>query len=256
MIFYRPLPQNYPFLIEPSVFYSTLFIIAMLYAMVGHGGASGYLALMAIFGIAPDTMKPTALLLNLFVSLIAFYQFHKAHYFKWPIFWPLALSAIPMAFWGGKIQIDPFIYKKILGVLLLIPIARFLFFKDVTDDDLRTPNTWFLVVLGGIIGFLSGVIGIGGGILLSPILLLLSYCNQKQAASISALFIFVNSLAGLGGQWSNGVHFTPNMYSMVGIAVGGGLVGSYWGAKKIVHHQLKYILAIVLLIAVFKLFIS
>jgi uncharacterized protein len=248
--------QNYPFLIDPSIFYFILFVVAMLYAMVGHGGASGYLALMAIWGIAPNTMKPTALLLNLFVSLIAFYQFHKAHHFKWAIFWPLALSSIPMAFWGGKIHIDPFIYKKILGVLLLIPIARFLFLKDTTDDNLRSPRTWFLVVLGGIIGFLSGVIGIGGGILLSPILLLLSYCNQKQAASISALFIFVNSLAGLGGQWINGVHFTPNMYYMVGTAVAGGLVGSYWGAKRMVHHQLKYILAIVLLIAVFKLFWS
>jgi uncharacterized protein len=107
------------------IFYLLLFVVAFLYASVGHGGASGYLALMAIFGMAPDVMKPTALLLNLFVSLTAFIQYYRGGHFKWNIFWPLALLSVPMAYVGGLISIDANIYKKLLGVLLLLPVVRF-----------------------------------------------------------------------------------------------------------------------------------
>jgi len=122
------------------LFYLLLFSIAFLYSSVGHGGASGYLALMALFSVTPEVMKPTALMLNLFVSLISFIQFYRGHYFKWKIFLPLAVASVPMAFVGGLVTVDGAIYKKILGLLLLIPIVRFLFFSNIKDAELKPPN--------------------------------------------------------------------------------------------------------------------
>jgi uncharacterized membrane protein YfcA len=235
------------------IFYILLFLIAFLYASVGHGGASGYLALMAIFSIAPAVMKPTALLLNLFVSLTSFIQFYRGKHFLPKLFLPLALASVPMAFIGGMITIEAGIYKKILGILLLIPIARFLFFNNVPAEQLKKSNFAFSILIGGVIGFLSGLIGIGGGIILSPILLLLKWTGQKQTAAISALFIFVNSLSGLAGQLTKGIQFSSNMYWFVIIAFVGGIFGAYFGAMKFKQNILKYILAAVLLLAVYKL---
>lgn len=238
------------------LFYILLFLIAFLYASVGHGGASGYLALMAIFSIAPDVMKPTALLLNLFVSLTSFIQFYRGGYFKWNVFWPFALLSVPMAYFGGMVGIDANVYKKILGLLLLIPVVRFLFFSNIQVDEPKKVNAGLAVVIGAAIGFLSGLIGIGGGIILSPILLMLKWANMKQAAAISALFIFVNSLSGLAGQFSKGIHFTTDMYLYVLIAFIGGLAGAYFGSVKLKQGMLKYMLATVLLIAAVKLLVT
>ncbi|MBS1974715.1 MAG: sulfite exporter TauE/SafE family protein, partial [Bacteroidetes bacterium] len=166
------------------IFYFLLFIIAFLYSSVGHGGASGYLALMAIFSIAPEVMKPTALLLNLFVSLTSFIQFYRGQHFKWKIFLPIALASVPMAFVGGLITINDPLYKKILGIFLLLAAFRFLFFPNVPDTSLKKTNIAVSVIIGAAIGFVSGLIGIGGGIILSPILLLLKWSNQKQTAAI------------------------------------------------------------------------
>ena len=152
--------------------YGLMFLIAFLYSSVGHGGASGYLALMALFEVAPDVMKPTALLLNLFVSLTSFIQFYRGHHFRWAIFLPIAIASVPMAFVGGLITLDGFVYKKILGILLLFAIFRFLFFPNVHDAALKKSNVYLSLVIGAAIGFLSGLIGIGGGIILSPF----SYC--------------------------------------------------------------------------------
>lgn len=238
------------------LFYILLFLVAFLYASVGHGGASGYLALMAIFSIVPDVMKPTALLLNLFVSLTSFIQFYRGGYFKWNVFWPFALLSVPMAYFGGKVGIDADVYKKTLGLLLLVPVARFLFFSNIQVDEPKKVNAGVAVVIGAAIGFLSGLIGIGGGIILSPILLMLKWANMKQAAAISALFIFVNSLAGLAGQFTKGIHFTTDMYLYVLIAFAGGMAGAYFGSVKLKQGMLKYMLATVLLIAAVKLLVT
>jgi len=235
------------------LFFFLLFLVAFLYAAVGHGGASGYLALMVIFGVAPEVMKPTALMLNLFVSLTSFIQFYRGKHFNWKIFLPFAIASIPMSFIGGSIMVDATVYKKILGLLLIIPIIRFLFFSNFDVRDTRKSNIYLSLLIGAIIGFLSGLIGIGGGIILSPILLLLKWTNQKQTAAISALFIFVNSLAGLAGQLTKGVHFTANMYTYVGIAFVGGLCGAYFGALRFKQSWLKNILAVVLMFAAYKL---
>lgn len=238
------------------LFYVLLFLIAFLYASVGHGGASGYLALMAIFSIAPDVMKPTALTLNLFVSLTSFIQFYRGKHFNWKLFLPFAIASVPMAFVGGLITVDTLLYKKILGILLLIPIIRFLFFSNISVKDLKKSNIILSLLIGAAIGFLSGLVGIGGGIILSPILLLLKWADMKQTAAISALFIFVNSISGLTGQLTKGIHFSTDMYVYVGVAFIGGLCGAYFGSIRFKSSVLKYLLAIVLMIASYKLLFS
>jgi len=238
------------------LFHCLLFVVAFLYASVGHGGASGYLALMALFGIAPEVMKPTALMLNLFVSLTAFLQFYRGKHFSWHIFWPFALASVPLSFAGGMIKVDGVVYKQLLGLLLLIPVARFLFFHKITVTDTRKPNIWLSLMIGAAIGFLSGLIGIGGGIILSPVLLLLAWTDQKQTAAISALFILVNSLAGLGGQLTNSVQFSADMITFVAVAFAGGLLGAWMGALRFRQTVLKQVLALVLLVAAVKLLFS
>lgn len=235
------------------LFYILLFLVAFLYSSVGHGGASGYLALMAIFSITPDVMKPTALLLNLFVSLTSFIQFYRGRHFNWKLFLPFAITSVPMAYIGGLVTVDDNIYKKILGILLIIPIVRFLFFANIRVEELRKSNFILSLLIGAAIGFLSGLIGIGGGIILSPVLLLLKWSDMKQTAAISALFIFVNSLAGLAGQFKNGISFSPDMYAYVAVAFIGGLCGAYFGSLKLKQNFLKYLLAVVLIVAAYKL---
>ncbi len=235
------------------LFYFLLFFVAFLYASVGHGGASGYLALMAIFSIAPDVMKPTALLLNLFVSLTSFIQFYRGGHFNWKIFLPFALASVPMAFVGGLVTIDAVVYKKVLGGLLLIPVIRFLFLSNIKVEERKKVNIIIAVLIGATIGFLSGLIGIGGGIILSPILLLMRWTDMKQTAAISALFIFVNSVSGLAGQLTKGIHFTTDMYTYVVIAFVGGLFGAYYGSVRFKQKALSFMLAAVLGIASFKL---
>ena len=235
------------------LFYVLLFFVAFLYSSVGHGGASGYLALMALFSISPDVMKPTALLLNLFVASTSFIQFYRGGHFKWKVFWPFAVASIPMAYLGGLVVVDGNIYKKILGLLLLVPIIRFYFFSNSKAIEKRESNFALSVLIGACIGFLSGLIGIGGGILLSPLLLLLKWTDQKETAAISALFIFVNSMSGLAGQLTKGIHFTTDMYTYVIIAFVGGLCGAYFGALKFRQVILKNVLATVLVLAAYKL---
>jgi uncharacterized membrane protein YfcA len=236
-----------------AIFYLLLFLVAFLYASVGHGGASGYLALMALFSIAPEVMKPTALLLNLFVSIVSFIQFYRGGYFTWKIFWPLALASMPMAFIGGLIHVEASIYKKILGLLLLIPITRFLFFSNIKVEELKKPDFLLSLLIGAVIGLLSGLIGIGGGIILSPVLLLLKWTDMKRTAAISALFIFVNSLSGLIGQMTKGIQFSTDMYAYVAIAFAGGACGAYFGSLRFKSVILKNVLAIVLMVAAWKL---
>ncbi len=238
------------------LFYILLFLVAFLYASVGHGGASGYLALMAIFSIAPDVMKPTALLLNLFVSLTSFIQFYRGGYFKLKLFLPFAAASVPFAFLGGLVSIEASVYKQILGWLLLLPVIRFLFFSDIQTTEQKNYSLPLAIIIGAVIGFLSGLIGIGGGIILSPVLLLLRWADMKQTAAISALFIFVNSLSGLAGQLTKGIHFTTDMYLYVVIAFLGGLAGAYFGAVKMKQVVLKYTLATVLLVAAVKLIVT
>ncbi len=231
-------------------------VISFLYSSVGHGGASGYLALMALFSFAPETMKPTALLLNLFVAGISFYYYYKEGFFNKKLFLAFAISSIPFAFIGGTIEIDASIYKKILAVLLVFAILKMLNVFGKEKDTIKSIKLWQGLIVGGIIGFFSGLIGIGGGIILTPVILILHWGKMKEAAAVSALFIWVNSASGLIGQLTSGVVLEKESFLLVAIALIGGFLGGYYGSKKINNQKLRYILAFVLIIACFKLFFT
>lgn len=228
-----------------------LAIMAFLYASVGHGGASGYLAVMALFAIAPPVMKQTALLLNLGVSLMSFIAFYRQGYFKWTLFWPFALGSIPAAYLGARIPLADSTYKQILGACLFLAVIRMV--VTLKESEPRKLNLGIGVLAGAAIGVLSGMIGIGGGIILSPLLLLFRWANLKEAAAISALFIFVNSVSGLAGlkTWIP-LDQSQMLYWLVASLVGG-FLGARWGAGIASNMKVKWILALVLVIASLKL---
>ena len=236
------------------LFLAILPVVAFLYASVGHGGASGYLALMALFSFATETMKPTALLLNLFVAAIAFYHYYKAGHFNMKLFLSFAIASIPLAFLGGMIAVDASIYKKILAVLLIFAILKMLNVFGKESALIKDVKLWQGLVVGGVIGFFSGLIGIGGGIILTPVILLLHWGKMKEAAAVSALFIWVNSASGLVGQFTSGVKLAPQSFILVGVALVGGYFGSYYGSQKFDNRVLRYLLSFVLVIASAKLF--
>jgi uncharacterized membrane protein YfcA len=226
-------------------------IMAFLYASVGHGGASGYLAVLALFSVAPAVMKQSALLLNLGVSLMSFIAFYQQGYFKWRLFWPFALGSIPAAFLGARIPLSDSSYKQILGVCLLIAVLRML--VSLRESSAKPLPLWAGLTAGSLIGLLSGMIGIGGGIILSPVLLLFRWANLKEAAAVSALFIFVNSIAGLAGlkTWIP-LDNTSLIYWLAASLIGG-FLGARWGAGVASNSKVKWVLALVLIIASVKL---
>ena len=238
---------------ESYLFYALIPIVAFLYSSVGHGGASGYLALMAIFSFPSDMMKQTALLLNLFVAGIAFYQYYKGGYFNRSLFLFFALGSVPAAFIGGLWSLDPWLYKKILGFILFFAIARMLFKKESTQQKNKQVAAPIGLIIGIVIGLFSGLIGIGGGIILTPVILLFHWGTMKEAAAVSALFIWVNSASGLFGQLSSGVNLTTNAFVLVGLALVGGIFGSYYGSQRWNNRRLEYFLALVLTSAGIKL---
>ena len=229
-------------------------IVAFLYASVGHGGASGYLALMSLFALPITFMKPTALMLNILVSGISFYFYYRENNFKWNLFYPFAITSIPFSFLGGFLTVDSKIYKIILGTLLLFAVFRIVGFFGKEKTELKKINITYALLIGAIIGFLSGLIGIGGGIVLSPVLLLLGWANIKQTAAVSALFIFVNSISGIFGFLLNGGGIPSSSTILIGIVSIGGFLGAYYGSKKFNTLVLRNILAFVLGIAIFKLY--
>ncbi|MEX1001783.1 MAG: sulfite exporter TauE/SafE family protein [Crocinitomicaceae bacterium] len=241
------------------LFFILLPLIALLYAAVGHGGASGYLALMAIFNFAPEEMRPTALLLNLFVAGISFVHFYRAGYFKFHLFLAFALTSVPFAFFGGHLQLNTSWYKLILGIFLLFSVVKMtVFFHPFSkpkrqQDVVKTPSFLISGLIGAGIGFVSALIGIGGGIILSPVILLMRWGSIKEAAAVSALFIWVNSLAGLIGQSTTGITFYHSWWVMVIFVVLGGFAGGYIGSKMIPNKNLRYLLGFVLFLAAIKL---
>jgi len=229
-----------------------IFLVAVLYSSVGHGGASGYLAVMAFLAVAPEVTRPTALVLNLFVASIGTVQFYRAGYFSWRIFLPFAVASIPMAFVGGMIHLPTDVYEIVLGAVLCLAAVR-LAINLKGDDRVTDPPIIACLLIGAAIGLLSGMVGVGGGIFLTPILLLMHWAETRVAAGVSVLFILVNSIAGLAGNWSQVTVLPPNVWIWIAAAVAGGLVGSTLGSKKFDSITLRRVLAVVLLFAGVKL---
>lgn len=233
------------------IFFFLIFLAAVLYSSVGHGGASGYLAVMAIFTIAPDLMRATALSMNLFVSGISFFTYAAHKHFKFKLLWPFIITSIPFSYLGARMPVNVSLYKFILAFFLIIAVARMVFIIHKSPKT-RNINIPLAIAIGAVLGFCSGMIGIGGGIILSPILLLLGWANMKQIAATSAIFIFLNSGSGILGVISAGAGFHSDIWWLIAIGTIGSIIGSQFGVKLNVQF-LSYVLIAVLSIAIIKL---
>ncbi len=236
--------------------FALLPVSAFLYASVGHGGASSYLMFMALFNFTTAQTRLTALVLNIIVSMLAFLSYRRTCVFPRRLFWYLVMFSMPAAFLGGMLEIDAIWYKRILGLLLLFPILRFLNVFPQAKEVRIAQQWWMPPVLGTAIGFVSGLIGIGGGIILSPVLLMLGWTNMRETAALSALFIFVNSVAGLAGTNPLGVTIDPELWALMPPTALAGALGAWYGAQKFNVATVKYILTSVLAVAAVKLILA
>ncbi len=227
-------------------------IIAFLYSSVGHAGASGYIATMTLFGLATPVIRPTALVLNILVAIIGSFQFWRAGYFSWKLFWPFALLSIPAAYAGGYLQPSAGVLRILIGLVLLFSAAR-LFFRKSDPPEANPPAKPVAIGVGAGLGFLSGLTGTGGGIFLTPLLLFCKWAVIRQAAAVSALFILVNSIGGLLGYFS-ATRSIPTLGLYLAIpATTGGAIGSYLGSRRLPVRGIGLLLATVLTIAGIKL---
>ena len=234
-----------------------IFVMAALYSSVGHAGASGYLAVMALAGLAPAVMKPTALTLNILVALIATVRFYRAGYFSWRIVMPFALSSIPFAFVGGALTLPGAVYQKVVGLALLFAAFRLWMHAAARADAEAQPTPLpAAVALGAGIGLLSGITGVGGGIFLSPILLLARWAETRQASGVAAAFILVNSVAGLAGHLASVRNVPDSIYLWGAAAVVGGLVGTELGRRRLATVTLRRVLSAVLVVAGLKMMLA
>ena len=246
---------------EPVILLAVLiFAAAILYSSVGHAGASGYLAAMALVGVAPDVMKPTALALNILVASIATARYYRAGYFSWSALWPFAIGSVPLSFVGGAITLPGYLYKPTVGLVLFY--AAYRLFRSTMEGAMEAPDkginipTVPAVAWGGGIGLLSGLTGTGGGIFLSPLLLFTGWAGTRPTSGTSAAFILVNSIAGLAGAFS-GVRFLPDALPVWAVAAAvGGLIGSELGSRKLRSTGIRRALAAVLVIAGLKLMLT
>ena len=231
-----------------------ILLMALLYSSVGHGGGSGYLAAMALVGVAPEVMRPTALTLNVLVAGIATLQFYRAGYFSWRTFAPFAAASVPLAFVGGMIHLPTTIYKPLVGLVLLFAAYRlWLDAREKSSTAPTMPPTYVALSVGAGIGLLSGLTGVGGGIFLSPLLLLLNWAEVRRTAAVSAAFVLVNSIAGLAGNVVS-VRRLPGAIFTWGIAaVVGAVVGSELGRRRLATLTLRRLLSVVLIVAGLKL---
>ncbi len=252
--------------IHPVALGTLFFLAAVLYSSVGHGGASGYLAAMGLMGVPPPLLRPTALVMNVAVATISLLRFAQAGRAtggtNWRLFWPFAIGSIPMAYLGGTIHLPTRVHAIIVGVVLLYSAGR-LFYETMparmaaiaARGARPLPPLWACGLLGGAIGLLSGLTGVGGGVFLSPIIVLMAWATVRQAAAPTAAFILVNSIAGLAGLMTKKPALPDALPYWVIAVIVGGLIGSWLGAKKLNLDAMRRALAVVLLIAALKMII-
>jgi uncharacterized protein len=232
-----------------------VFCIAFLYSSVGHAGASGYIAVMTLFNLAPAEIKPTALALNIIVASIGSWQFWRAGHFSWQLFWPFAILSFPLAYLGGYLNLPAHIFKMMVGIVLLFSAIRFLLPHKI-ETEAHMPPRPVAIGVGGLLGLLSGLTGTGGGIFLTPILLLMRWATTKNAAAVSAFFILLNSVSGLLGNIAATSSIPSFALPLAGAVVVGGTLGSYLGSNKLEPQTIKRLLALVLIIAGWKLILT
>jgi len=233
-----------------------LLVVAFLYAAVGHGGASGYIAVLTLFSIPMQVYKPVVLVLNTIIAGIAFVQFYRAGYFKWHLAWPFLITSIPFAFLGSLVKTSEHFYNLLLGVALIFPVVRLLMKGPKEKESLKELRLLPALLWGAVIGLASGFLNIGGGIFLSPVIILMGWGNTKDAAAVSSLFIVCNSLSGLAAAGVQVSAFNTVSYIWIMAAVTGGLAGAYLGSHKFQLTTVRYILSTVLCIAAIKLIFS
>ncbi|MBL8514364.1 MAG: sulfite exporter TauE/SafE family protein [Betaproteobacteria bacterium] len=256
-------PRTAPIVSTPQILeLAVLFLaVATLYSAVGHAGASGYLAAMALVGVAPDTMRPVALSLNIAVAAFTTFRFRQARFFDAKVVLPFLIGSVPFAFLGGALKLPASAYQALVGAVLLVSAAYlgwrgFSRIAERPEREVSVPR-WVSPIAGALIGLLSGLTGTGGGIFLSPLVLLMGWAGPKATAGIAAPFIMVNSVAGLAGGWVQG-HLTAALFPtailpLALVALGGAWLGTWLGIHKLTSRWLIATLALVMSIAAFKM---
>jgi uncharacterized protein len=232
-----------------------VFVAALLFAIAGHTGASAYLAIFGLLGMAPTEIKPSVLALNIVVGCVAVYKFARAGHFSWRLIWPFILTSIPFSFLGGLITLPTPIYRLLVGVVLVYASFRMLFdapSKKGTQPD--SPPLWLSLLLGAGIGLTGGLIGMGGGVLLSPILLLANWAGPQLTAGTIAVFVLVNSISGLLGHWSASPELPSQLPVWGLVALIGGWIGAEIGSRKLSATTIRRILGLILLLAGLRMF--
>jgi uncharacterized membrane protein YfcA len=230
-------------------------VVALLYSCVGHAGASGYIATMVLAGVSATVIRPTALLLNIFVACIGAFQFWRAGHFSWRLFWPFAAFSIPLAFLGGRISLPTHWLKVLLGLTLLYSALRF-FIQPKEESEIREPSLVTALGVGAVLGLLSGLTGTGGGIFLTPLMIFMRWGKTKTVAAVSVVFILLNSISGLLGVISSGNALPSLAWRLIPAAILGGTIGSYLGSKRFSPVVIKRILSAVLILAAYKLILQ
>lgn len=232
---------------------AAFFIIAALYSVTGHGGASAYIGVMVLLGMAPHEIKPIALSLNVIVSLVATLHFYRAGHFRRALFLPFILSSVPLAMLGGYLQLPTQWFNWLMGFALIFSALR-IGIKSSRATTGHIPNFTIALGAGAVIGLISGLIGVGGGIFLTPLLLLMGWANARQAAAVSAPFILLNSIAGLVGFSAQASAVFPEIIMWLALPVlVGGLLGSYLGSRLLATSSIARVLSVVLILAGVKL---
>ncbi len=225
-------------------------VAAALYSSVGHGGASAYIALMALSGLAPEEVRPAALVLNILVAGLGAWRYLRAGRFDWRVFWPFALAAIPAAFLAGRIEVPEHIYRPLLAAALALAALRYLLWPQIDAVKPSAPPSPLIALpTGAALGALAGLTGIGGGVYLSPLLVFAGWADPQRATGIAACFIVVNSLAGLAGRMSSLALVPAYLPWLALAALAGALIGTTWSLLGLDKKGVLRVLGVVLAIA-------